>query len=361
MSFAPEGVAPPRRGATPSGSERFTVAYRGRRSLTFALPPAIVFIPSGDDSRDHAADADDGRGGVGGRGAEALRREVEFAHHARVPVFDGVESGDVLAALVLDGVSDAQYLRPRGEYDALVSRHRALPELRAEVARDVREAPELVAEALEVLDDFRRPHLRGAVAERVAVVVAAHGSGQYAPLARELAVEGRLGVGADYPEESYVEVLKLREGVGQAFEVLGGVPVRAYEQAEREHHAAPEAAAYHLVHLGDFVLPLVHRLYRVGVQRLKPRVDVSASGLRHEPHGLLVLQDVEGERAAPGLLQRNQRLAKLAQVARVAAEVVVEEREDAVEEAEVVLVPTHLELYLFDHLLDRAVAVTFVA
>src|SRR5919107_1272939 len=225
MSFAPEGVAPPRRGATPSGSERFTVAYRGRRSLTFALPPAIVFIPSGDDSRDHAADADDGRGGVGGRGAEALRREVEFAHHARVPVFDGVESGDVLAALVLDGVSDAQYLRPRGEYDALVSRHGALPELRAEVARDVRQTPELITQPLEVLYDFRRLHLRGAVAERVAVVVAADRVREYAPLARELAVEGRLRIRADDAEEGYVEVLKLRQVFGKAFEILVRVAV----------------------------------------------------------------------------------------------------------------------------------------
>src|SRR3712207_1426317 len=43
----PEGVAPRRWGAPPSGSYTFTAADRGRRSLTFALPPAIVSRPFG--------------------------------------------------------------------------------------------------------------------------------------------------------------------------------------------------------------------------------------------------------------------------------------------------------------------------
>src|SRR3712207_1993720 len=46
----PEGVAPRRWGATPSGSVRFVILFRGLRSDARAssLTPAITFIPFGD-------------------------------------------------------------------------------------------------------------------------------------------------------------------------------------------------------------------------------------------------------------------------------------------------------------------------
>src|SRR5207253_10525323 len=106
---------------------------------------------------------------------------------AYVPLLDRVEARDVLPLLVADGIAHAEDFRPRGENHLLIVRHPALPELRAVMARHVRQAAQLTAQPFEVLDDLRRLHPDGTMAERVAVVVAAHRAGKDPCCARGLA------------------------------------------------------------------------------------------------------------------------------------------------------------------------------
>lgn len=52
---------------------------------------------------------------VAPRLADVLRGESQLAHHPLVPLFQGVESGNVTTPLVLNVIPEAQNLRPRAE------------------------------------------------------------------------------------------------------------------------------------------------------------------------------------------------------------------------------------------------------
>src|SRR6185369_2790349 len=107
------------------------------------------------------------------------------------------------------------------------------------------------------------------------------------------------------------------------------------------------------------VLAFIHGLDRLGIERLESGVDVTTACLRHQLDRRLIFQNIKRKRTAPGLLERYQCLAQLAQIFHAPAEIIIEKNEPVFDETEVVVVPLHLEFDLVDDVLDRPVAVCF--